>query len=93
MLLYAEFRTQLLPDVAASFGVCKLPKIKKKERATPVGFEPMRGDPIGLAGRRLNRSASVSFVAISIHPLTCNTYTQRTETRQLPAAFTLQMDN
>ena len=27
---------------------------------TPVGFEPTRGDPIGLAGRRLNRSAKVS---------------------------------
>ena len=29
-------------------------------KATPVGFEPTRGDPIGLAGRRLNRSAKVS---------------------------------
>ena len=29
--------------------------------ATPVGFEPTRGDPIGLAGRRLNHSAKVSF--------------------------------
>ena len=28
---------------------------------TPVGFEPTRGDPIGLAGRRLSRSAKVSF--------------------------------
>ena len=28
--------------------------------ATPVGFEPTRGDPIGLAGRRLGRSAKVS---------------------------------
>ena len=28
--------------------------------ATPVGFEPTRGDPIGLAGRRLNHSAKVS---------------------------------
>ena len=28
---------------------------------TPVGFEPTRGDPIGLAGRRLNRSAKVSL--------------------------------
>jgi hypothetical protein len=26
-----------------------------------VGFEPTRGDPIGLAGRRLNHSAKVSF--------------------------------
>ena len=37
-------------------------------KATPVGFEPTRGDPIGLAGRRLNRSAKVS--------LTRRTYTQ-----------------
>ena len=66
---------------------------KKKERATPVGFEPMRGDPIGLAGRRLNRPANVPLVAISIRPLTGNTYTRRTETRQLLAAFALQMDN
>jgi hypothetical protein len=29
-------------------------------KSTPVGFEPTRGDPIGLAGRRLNRSAKVS---------------------------------
>ena len=31
-------------------------------RATPVGFEPTRGDPIGLAGRRLSRSAKVSWL-------------------------------
>ena len=30
-------------------------------KTTPVGFEPTRGDPIGLAGRRLNRSAKVSL--------------------------------
>ena len=33
-------------------------------KATPVGFEPTRGDPIGLAGRRLNRSAKVSYDSI-----------------------------
>ena len=33
--------------------------------STPVGFEPTRGDPIGLAGRRLNRSAKVSLQAPS----------------------------
>ena len=33
-------------------------------RTTPVGFEPTRGDPTGLAGRRLSRSAKVS-VAVS----------------------------
>ena len=31
-------------------------------QTTPVGFEPTRGDPIGLAGRRLNRSAKVSLM-------------------------------
>ena len=34
-----------------------------KHNTTPVGFEPTRGDPIGLAGRRLNRSAKVSVTA------------------------------
>ena len=29
-------------------------------KSTPVGFEPTRGDPIGLAGRRLNHLAKVS---------------------------------
>ena len=32
--------------------------------ATPVGFEPTRGDPIGLAGRRLSRSAKVSYAIV-----------------------------
>ena len=31
------------------------------QSTTPVGFEPTRGDPIGLAGRRLNHSAKVSL--------------------------------
>ena len=31
-------------------------------KTTPVGFEPTRGDPIGLAGRRLSRSAKVSLL-------------------------------
>ena len=31
-------------------------------KTTPVGFEPTRGDPIGLAGRRLSRSAKVSML-------------------------------
>ena len=29
-------------------------------KSTPVGFEPTRGDPVGLAGRCLSRSAKVS---------------------------------
>ena len=34
--------------------------LKAGSQTTPVGFEPTRGDPIGLAGRRLSRSAKVS---------------------------------
>ena len=30
-------------------------------KTTPEGFEPSRAEPIGLAGRRLNHSAKVSF--------------------------------
>ena len=37
------------------------PRVQGRLRdAAPVGFEPTRGDPIGLAGRRLNHSANVS---------------------------------
>ena len=32
-----------------------------KQRTTPVGFEPTRAEPTGLAGRRLNHSAKVSW--------------------------------
>ena len=35
------------------------------ETSTPVGFEPTRGDPIGLAGRRLSHSAKVSMLTRS----------------------------
>ena len=38
--------------------VWRAPRLHKV--ATPVGSEPTRGDPIGLAGRRLSRSAKVS---------------------------------
>ena len=34
------------------------------EQSTPVGFKPTRGDPIGLAGRRLSHSAKVSILWI-----------------------------
>ena len=36
--------------------------IELTAKTTPVGFEPTRGDPIGLAGRSLNRSAKVSLI-------------------------------
>ena len=34
---------------------------KYKFKTTPVGFEPTRAEPTGLAGRRLNHSAKVSL--------------------------------
>ena len=51
--------------------------------STPVGFEPTRGDPIGLAGRRLSRSAKVSSVQLrtqeSILRLTARWFLGRSE--------------
>lgn len=41
-------------------GCVSLTLLSQILKTTPVGFEPTRGDPIGLAGRRLNRSAKVS---------------------------------
>ncbi len=40
---------------------------RASQKTTPVGFEPTRGDPIGLAGRRLNRSAKVSLLLCEWH--------------------------
>ena len=38
-----------------------LPELSPRiQQTTPVGFEPTRGDPIGLADRHLSRSAKVS---------------------------------
>ena len=37
------------------------PRFTSLNKSTPVGFEPTRGDPIGLAGRRLSHSAKVSL--------------------------------
>ena len=34
--------------------------------STPVGFDPSRGDPFGLAGRRLNHSAKVSSAIFAL---------------------------
>ena len=39
----------------------RMPMQQDHQQTTPVGFEPTRGDPIGLAGRRLSRSAKVSL--------------------------------
>jgi hypothetical protein len=43
-----------------AIGLLVLWVARKQSKPTPVGFEPTRGDPIGLAGRRLNHSAKVS---------------------------------
>ena len=40
------------------------PTFRHPSQTTPVGFEPTRGDPIGLAGRRLSRSAKVSLHSV-----------------------------
>ena len=40
---------------------------KQKKITTPVGFEPTRAKPNGLAGRRLNHSAKVSHFEITSH--------------------------
>ena len=40
-------------------------------KATPTGFEPVRAEPNGLAGRRLNHSAKVSVMMIYIYTLRC----------------------
>ena len=51
-----------MKENAASEMHTRVPRATEKmAAATPVGFEPTRGDPIGLAGRRLNRSAKVSL--------------------------------
>ena len=42
-------------------------------KTTPVGFEPTRGDPSGLAGRRLNRSAKVSSTVPSLSKINTST--------------------
>ena len=39
----------------------------RRHVSTPVGFEPTRGDPVGLAGRRLSRSAKVSLSSSQSH--------------------------
>jgi hypothetical protein len=44
-----------------------LPLLMASNKTTPVGFEPTRAEPTGLAGRRLNHSAKVSLIAYEIH--------------------------
>ena len=47
--------------VARSGAWCGACAPRTQEKSTPVGYEPTRGDPIGLAGRRLSHSAKVSM--------------------------------
>ena len=53
-----EFAKSRVTALHGSWGL-----LEENAKTTPVGFEPTRGDPIGLAGRRLNRSAKVSLSA------------------------------
>ena len=52
--------TDMREDVEDKHAACKECTCRLQHKTTPVGFEPTRGDPIGLAGRRLNHSAKVS---------------------------------
>ena len=63
----------MLIDVGAKrlLVVCELACCQNN----PVGFEPTRGDPIGLAGRRLNRSAKVSLTHDIATPAVANLVT------------------
>ena len=36
--------------------------IEEKKNSTPMGFEPTRAEPIGLAVQRLNHSATASYI-------------------------------
>ncbi len=42
-----------------ALGLLVMSAVRKRSKSTPVGFEPTRRDPIGLAGGRLNHSAKV----------------------------------
>ena len=43
-----------------TFGKCSY--LKNKKNSTPMGFEPTRAEPIGLAVQRLNHSATASYI-------------------------------
>ena len=68
ILIDAELQKPHLQDLGANPGefTPMMARIKfgrcKTVKATPVGFEPTQGDPIGLAGRRLSHSAKVSMM-------------------------------
>ena len=72
--------------VARSGAWCGARAPRTQEQSTPVGFEPTRGDPIGLAGRRLSHSAKVSMSLRSGQDLYRNQCTMAHGTRWLCAA-------
>ena len=58
----------------------------RMNKSTPVGFEPTRGDPIGLAGRRLSHSAKVSLKRRARQGL-LNASVRSSLNRMLPSLF------
>ena len=66
---------------------------RKSMQATTVGFEPAQGDPIRVAGRRLNHSANVSMEAClgaANAPLHAHMYISRCQT---PASHSPQQQS
>ena len=58
-LLHLRADTRLI-SIAQDSTLHRAATLTSHFKSTPVGFEPTRGDPIGLASRRLSRSAKVS---------------------------------
>ena len=58
-LLHLRADTRLI-SIAQDSTLHRAATLTSHFKSTPVGFEPTRGDPIGLAGRRLSCSAKVS---------------------------------
>lgn len=58
-LLHLRADTRLI-SIAQDSTLHRAATLTSHFKSTPVGFEPTRGDPIGLAGQRLSRLAKVS---------------------------------
>ena len=56
-----KLRTASNPRRQSSCLLTDMPASIERRKSTLVGFEPTRGDPISLAGRRLDHSAKVSI--------------------------------
>ena len=50
-----------------SYAVCSMQYAVCSMQSTPTGFEPVRAEPNGLAGRRLNHEASMVLVYDTIY--------------------------